>query len=203
MKQKNRILLLISNIPDVPKIREVYPPERQTEISLCSNERVRAEKYYAWNTLLLGLRDYLGDGASDVEFYKKSNGKWYCDKCCFSISHSDGALAVAISGGNVGVDIESVKRHRAGIEKIIFSERELGELMCVDEDEREAFIIKKWTQKESVFKTLDKDRFVPSTVDPTRFSVWTERIALSDNDFFVSVCADDVSCIKMNLLNIK
>ena len=200
MDQKNRILLLISNIPDALEPIEVYPSERQKEIEACANERVRLEKYYAWSILLSGLSDFLGDDAANVAFYKNENGKWHCNSCSFSLSHSDGVVAVAISQQNVGVDIENVKRHRNGIERVIFSESEQNALFTVDESLRESFIIKKWTQKESVFKTLDKNRFVPSLIDPTEYTVWTEKIDLCDKRFFVSVCADDVTMVDMKII---
>ena len=104
-----KVYLYYAEITDIDRSNMVYPKERMDEILECKNESVRREKYSAWKLLEYAVKDAFSLDFDNLQFTKLDSGQWVCDKCSFSISHSDGVAAVAVSDVSVGVDIEPVR----------------------------------------------------------------------------------------------
>ena len=183
--------VFVTVIDPEAEITEVYPPERQAEIERCSNSRVRMEKYTAWRLLEFALRTMRGTSMESLVFSKDQYGKWSTEECFFSISHSGGAVAVAVSDKPVGVDIEAIKRYREGLERMILTPTEaaVSETGGVDADE---YIIKKWSEKESIFKTLDKKGFEPLKIETEEYPVVSRRLEMLGKSFVLAVCSEDI-----------
>ena len=79
----------IAEIPNQSEWGEVYPPARQAEIDAVKNEKVKREKYYVWKLLEYALLHAFGKRIEEISFTKSVNGKWECDFCYFSLSHSE------------------------------------------------------------------------------------------------------------------
>lgn len=191
----------VAQIPERDEFSPVYPPERQAEIERYSNPKVRSEKYFVWKLLEYALADSFGMDITELSFEKNENGKWTSDKIFFSLSHTNGAVAVALSLENVGVDVEAVRRHREGLEEKILTPTELCELAALGSEEAAEYVIKRWSQKESIFKTLDRQAFLPSTIASDEFSVHTRKVELSGQTYMLSVCANDAKNAKFNICN--
>ena len=174
----------------------VYPPLRQSELDRCSNERVKREKYYVWKLLEIAIFREFGEQIENIRFEKNEKGKWLSDSLCFSLSHTDRVVAVAVSDRPVGVDVEAVRRHREGLETHILTESERIELCGLDTDSSWEYIIKKWTQKESIFKAGDKGVFEPTKIETEEFSVQTRCLELPFGKYMLSVCSDDAENVK-------
>ena len=140
----------------------LYPEQRAMEIGAVRNDKLKKEKYYAWKLLEFAIES-LGINFRKLDFVKHDNGKWTCEKVCFSLSHTDGAVAVAVSKMNVGVDIEKVSDRAMRVAKKVFSQSELD---ACDGDEI-LYTTKLWTQKEAIFKTLDEGVFSPQSASAT------------------------------------
>ena len=184
-------LVIVSEIPQNLEFGYVYPPKRADEINKCTNARVRAEKYYAWELLRSSIERFLEKPMENIVFDKTPNGKWVCDECFFSISHSNGIAAVAVSDKIIGVDIECVSRHKDGFDELILSDKELSELSFVSSDERAQYVIEKWTQKESIFKTLDMRAFAPKKIETSKYKVDTRTFVFDNKTYVLSVCHKD------------
>ena len=100
--------IYFSKIPDNITVGKLTPTERNAELTSIKNEQLRLEKYWSWRTLEFALYRSFGYKMSDLSFSKSKNGKWLCDKCFFSISHSGGYVAVAVSDTEIGIDAEDV-----------------------------------------------------------------------------------------------
>lgn len=86
----------------------VYPPERASETEACADPRLRQDKYRSWLTLCFALKNSLSLDPETLAFEKTKRGKWLCDKAFFSIAHSGGWIAVAVSNRDVGIDLERI-----------------------------------------------------------------------------------------------
>ena len=180
--------LYLAAIPEAGEPGEIFPPERRREIESVTNERVRREKYYAWKLLEYGLCRSLGLKIDDMEFEKTPFGKWTSPSCHFSISHSHGIVAVAVSRDAVGVDVEPlVKPVSDRFADRIFSECEREVYSSLPEDERLKYLISAWTVKEAVFKTTDKECFIPSEICIADSRVSTTEIVDGGMTYLVSV----------------
>jgi 4'-phosphopantetheinyl transferase len=97
---------------------------------------------------------------------------------CFNVSHSDKYAVIAISTGEVGVDIEHIQNvdDWVGISNRFFAESERKALAQVSADVRKAAFFQLWTHKEAYLKAIG----VGLTRSLTSFSVPLERGEVSD-----------------------
>ena len=75
-------------------------------------------------------------------------------KIMLSLSHTNGLLAVALSGGHVGVDCEAKGRSRnwGKIASSFFSKAESKTILGVDNERREETFLRHWVLKEAFVK---------------------------------------------------
>lgn len=196
------IKIYLSRLPDVacPTDFKLSSRLREEEIKKIKNERVRREKYHVWRLLEYALSDALGFEAGELSFVKNQEGKWEEEhkRCYFSLSHSRGALCVAVSDVPVGVDVEEIRIPSSKPE--LFAERVLERselesfLKLSDERERVELLISKWTQKEAFFKLFGgASTFSAREISTDRGFVITERATFGEKAFFVSVATEN-SC---------
>ena len=174
-----------SKIPTGEMKLDVYPKERADEINSVRNDRLKKEKYYAWKLLERAFTE-CGFVFSDLEFTKNENGKWVCDRCHFSLSHTDGMVAVALSDLTVGVDVEKVSDRAKKVAKKVFSADELSG----SSDDEILYTTKLWTIKESIFKTLDERIFSPQNITISEHEVRTIEIDCGGEKYVVSVAGE-------------
>lgn len=184
-------------IPEADADGRVYPPQRQAEIDKCSSNKVKKEKYYVWKLLEYAILQDFGENMENIRFEKKEGGGWLADKLFFSLSHTDRVVAVAVSNKRVGVDVEAVRPHREGLESRILTAREMTELESIDGEDAWEYIIKRWTQKESIFKTQDKALFEPTKIETADFRLRTEHLELPFGRYMLSVCTEDEENLKI------
>ena len=194
-------VVFAARIPQTDDFGKVYPPERQAEIDRITNPDVKREKYFVWKLLEYAIEKTAGEPIENYAFEKKPNRKWVSDRLCFSLSHSDGAVAVALSDSAVGVDIEVIRPRRAGLEKSILTQRELTELPLLDAKDSWEYIIMRWTQKESIFKAGDRNAFEPVKIETSEYSVRSEKLEFDGESFMLSVSAPDAHKVKFEIYN--
>ena len=169
--------------------------------SLASEERRRElegmrgislkEKIFVWRLLEHAVLESLGEPLSRFSPHKNENGKWVAEGVFFSLSHSSGALAVAVSNGAVGVDIEREVPPRAqNFAKEALNDKELSEYLSLDESSCGKRLIELWSMKESVFKMNGGKIFHPRGTDSSKASVRTVRVG---RESFVLSLASKIS----------
>ena len=172
--------------------------ERQREIDGISNERVKREKYYVWQLLEYAIKNSLGADASRLCFTKGENGKWSCKDFEFSISHSREALAVAVSDRAVGVDVERIRvKNSERLSNYILTPCERDEYALICEEKREEWLIEKWCQKESIFKSQNKESFKPSEIETEKFFSCVKAFELKNERYILAVAASNEDKIKI------
>ena len=180
--------IYFAEIPEEGEISELCPPERNAEICATSCERVKKEKYYAWKLLEYAVQRSFGLKIGNMNIVKLPSGKWRGEGCEFSISHSDGAVAVAVSRAPVGVDIEAIRAPRCnGFAEKILSEDELIAFDSVPVSEKEGYLIDKWTAKEASFKAAGDTSFIPSRVAVDERHTKTARITIGGKLYSYSI----------------
>ncbi len=182
-------------IPETEDISSVFPKEREEEILSCSNNKVRLEKYFVWKLLEYGMKNSLGLEFEKQNFRKLECGKWVCDSCCFSLSHSEGLVAVAVSLKPVGIDIEYIKDSDFKAAKRAFSDSELEEFEKLDTTEKTDFFFKKWTQKESTFKKGEAKVFSPSSIE--KFEGESRVIEAGRRKYYLSAACGNTSALRI------
>lgn len=192
-KKKSKCYIYFSKIPQNASISQITPVERNDEILGVNNERLRLEKYWSWRILEYAVFRSFGYKFDDLSFSKSKTGKWSCDKCFFSISHSNGYVAVAVSNAEVGIDIEEITAFREkcnneeffnGMKAHIVSKKEPAVQTPME-------LLKLWTQKESLFKRKSKKSFDPLKIQITE-DVSSFKFSHEDSEFFCSIAGKDV-----------
>lgn len=168
----------------------LYPPERRKEVDVCTHEQVKRQKYYAWKLLEYALERSFGYKIAELSFEKDERGKWTSPACCFSLSHSENALAVAVSRTSVGVDIELVRPQKNRFIQKVLTKEETEIFSTLPVAEQTDYLIGKWAEKESVFKSLALPRFRPSEIQTGEYTLKRKKITLSDETYMLSVAGD-------------
>ena len=177
----------------------VYPPERDREIRECGNDALRAAKYADWSLLALASKRSLAVDFGKTVFKKTRFGRWCAEGFDFSLSHAGSSVAVAVSGGAVGVDIESISD---------FSERKASERTeklrerFFTENERAAYpdeplpFLSCWTKKEAEFKRRAHGSFDPASLDATLTDAASYLVNGKDGTV-LSVSADAIGSLRV------
>lgn len=189
---RDKIDVYLAKIPLNTDYSPLYPSDRNDEIWGVKNQKVKSQKYWVWKLLEHALKSSFGINIEDVEFFKTKSGKWLCDKCCFSLSHSENVVAVAVYNQKVGVDIELIREidQDAVIKRLTESEKE--QLSNLSPDVRQRFLIEKWSQKESIFKSSDNEIFLPSKIDTTKKSVLSKLVVIDQKEYVLSIASENI-----------
>ncbi len=187
MKRNVGTIVLYAPFRNVDTPLPVYPPERSLEIDSCKNDRVRREKYLVWKLLEHAVKQHLKLDFDNLRFTKNENGKWICPDFNFSLSHTDGAVCVAVSDAPVGVDIERVREIRTGLSDRILTERERSRFDSVPYEDRAGFLIEAWVKKESIFKRSGGKALMPSRIESFDSSAAVRRVIINNEEYLISV----------------
>lgn len=186
----------IAKIPESDNFSPLFPPERDAEVAATSNKKVRKEKYYVWRLLEHALGRSFGYKMENMRFSKEKDGRWIADRCCFSLSHSDGVVAVAVSRKDVGIDIQRcVKPNnpRALAERILTENEMLAYTTAPDDD----FLVNAWSLKEAIYKRDGVGAFVPSAISSDNGEAFTSFTTIDNVAYVLSVVGEDIDKIRI------
>ena len=182
--------VVIKKFPFDTPSREVLPESRAHEIANCQSNKVKDSKFYAWKLLEEVVAEKFDRKISDA-YFDKSIGKWKMENLHFSISHSQDVVSIAVSYSPIGVDIELINEERFSTlrkEKIL-SDEELNKSLS----SKDLCVI--WSQKEALFKSLDKRCFIPREIN-VESGVQSQILSIDDREFVLSVAGiTDSICI--------
>lgn len=171
----------------------VLPAYAAKELKKITSERVIAEKRAGY-----GLLKYAADRMDGKLNIKKctlsKTGKPEHKSFCFSISHSDGLAAAAVSSAPVGIDIEA---------ESVFAERERFGQLILHESEKalENDMLHIWTKKEAIFKQRGTEaQFRPNETDTTTANTKSFRLSFGGKSFILTIAADVLVNLHINSL---
>lgn len=165
----------------------LMPKERQSEVDKCKNERTRREKYLVWKLLRKAAEQHFNFDFANLEFTKTENGQWICPDFYFSLSHTDGAVCVAVSSHPVGVDIEKVREVAKRLYERVLTEEEMKHLLTLPEDERGGFFIDAWVKKESLFKRDGGSCLMPAKRETIGSAAKVHRVMIGDAPYVIGL----------------
>lgn len=189
----------VAELPEGDVCYPVFPEERETELRGISSDRTRREKYYAWRLLEYALLESFGLSMEEAELYRSISGKWLSPRAELSISHSGGAVAVAVSRGPVGLDVERCGRGLGrGFAARMLTERELTSL-----GKEEEAVTETWCKKEAIFKMRGDVRFIPREVESSETPVHTETVSLPAGEYILAVATPRVADVTVKLCGVE
>ncbi len=135
------------------KLLAVVPETERQRIISIKNQDKQLQSAAAW--ALLSLAENLD---LNTETIRDKSGKPQIPaaKHCFSLSHCDACVAVAVSGEGIGIDVERIKDgYPEVVASRVFGEKARKEIADAAEPAREFYV--KWTQYESFVKAFGAD----------------------------------------------
>ena len=187
---QNKVFVYFSRLIEDASDIKVYPLERQLEILSCTSKKVISEKYTAWKLLERALKEQFDTDIEKVNFEKQKNGKWVMDKGYFSISHSNGVCLVALLDTPVGIDLEKPIKVAKRLCDRLLTEKEFAVFNTLPEKEKESYISKMWTKKESIFKFLGSGVFSPKEIESENYFTITKNLTLFNEEFLMSITTE-------------
>lgn len=192
----------LAPLPETLPEVSLYPPERALEVQSTCHEALQRRRYWGWKLLQTAADRAFGVDFRSLHFEKTSFGKWTCDRFSFSLSYTEGAMAVAVSDAPVGIDLENIR---------VFQEKFQGRLeqflqKITAEGEKDTppqldAALRLWTAKESIFKCRGVGQFIPNEIDTTQF-IAEGRTLLSET-VYISLCTDSAATTRYFLLDGK
>lgn len=136
------------------KLYSLMPKERQKK----ADRLLKREDKNLCVAAFILLQKALGnEGVTDFEVFTDENGKPYLkgrEDVFFSISHSGNIVMCAVSGKEVGCDVQKIKEVNLSVCERFFSKEETDYIKA-QKDQNDAFI-RLWTLKESSAKMTGK-----------------------------------------------
>lgn len=194
------LCVFLSSSLYAPGIWDVKNETRQIDILNTKNERLRTEKLIA-SRLLEYAFSFVGDPDGVYGLSKDGNGRWYSPSRYVSITHSGGAVGVAISSLPVGIDIESIDSTRA--ERIcakFMNDDEIKSHFALPTERRALNSLLHWTGKEAVFKAFGEGSFLPRSIDLKSYPVSNITLEFSSISYLLSICSEIGSLIKVTTI---
>ena len=189
-------LVVYAPIKDMELTLPLYPTHRQEEIFRCKNEAARQQKYFVWKLLERAIDTYTSLRFANLKFTKTPNGKWVCPDICFSLSHTDGLVCVALSQKSVGVDVERMHNVKSALKEKILTERELLILSEMSDEKRGEYLLESWVRKESIFKKGGGEALLPNRIESSEHHTVIEHVSVGDEKFIISVACNSDQKVK-------
>ena len=189
-------------VPENFSLEHIYPSERKDYILSSSSVKTIAQRYGAWKALECAINNSFSLKMEEINFINNS-GKWQCDKLHFSLSHTDKALAVAVSNKPCGIDIEALARfNKKNSDSLVLEKFE--KKICADDEDiylgSPRDFIELWTKKESIYKCCGSGHFSAKSINTRQYLTLSESIVL-DEEFVFSICGDDIDNNRIFLID--
>lgn len=124
-----------------------------------------------------------------LEYIYNESGKPYLkdNNLYFSLSHSNGLVALTVSKEEVGLDIELIKPVKDAVAKRIMNETEYNIYNSLDKNKKISYFYEVWTSKEAYVKKLGTTiTLTPSKIEIDE-DILIKRISIDNNEYMLAV----------------
>lgn len=201
------VSLFLSRIPEHPSIAPLSCQARNLEIENTRHPVAKAQKYYVWRLLERAIEQCCGISPDRLTFQKQPGGRWEITgeepPIFFSLSHCEGAVAVALSRTPVGVDIEPCDRHLTpALAEKVLSPDEKQVYNALSEAERNDYLLRAWVAKESLYKRTGQGTFCPNHLNAASENVTIQTVTLQDRMFLVALASNAPDSVSLSAQSI-
>ena len=124
-----------------------------------------------------------------IEYIYNESGKPYIkdSSLYFSLSHSNGIIALTVSKEEIGLDIELIKDVKDTLSRRIMNDLEYNTYQSLNKESKKIYFFEVWTSKEAYIKKLGTS----ITLNPSNISieedVLLKKINISSNDYMIAL----------------
>ena len=186
-------------VAEIDKVKplKIVSQGRKNYIRSCSDENLKRQRKAVWNLLEKVLSTVYKIDESDLKFYREDSGKWKVATLDidFSLSHTEKIVAVAISNKSVGVDVEPIReiKSKSFIDRFL-SQNEKDEYEKATN--KDGYLIKAWTKKESVFKAKNAEYKLTDKEDDYKYTKSLE-LEFDGEKHYLSVTGEEIDKLKI------
>lgn len=167
-----------------------YIDTRRLEKIKKSNNSLFIKEQLGSNLLLNDIleNNYFKD-ITKLEYIYNESGKPYLkdENLYFSLSHSNGIIALTVSKEEVGLDIELIKPIKDAVAKRIMTIEEYNIYNSLDKNKKITYFYEVWTSKEAYVKKLG----TAITLNPSNIEIdediLIKRITIDNNEYMLAV----------------
>ncbi len=158
-----------------------FDPVLADHIGAYRNPKVRRASLSAWKLLYQALAEN-GLEAGEVAFENCGKPHFVGNPVYFSIAHSRGVCAAAVSDQPVGVDVERIRdSYNPHMVERSLSERE--------KERYDGDFTRIWCRKESLAKMTGRGIVgYPNGIDTTEYKFWEEIITCGGESYWLATC---------------
>lgn len=172
------------------KVCDVLPLQRNNQIKSTSNALQQARRFCVWQLLNFALLQTVGKGVEQCDLQLNGNGKWTSSLARFSLSHTDDVVAVAVSGVDVGVDVERLRKaFTSQLAHRVLTQEERDAYDDLPSAQQREYLLEQWTKKEAIFKMLDGQIATVSKVQTSNYHAQNCQLALGKVNYVFAVSA--------------
>lgn len=184
----------LAPIPDDAVGILLHSEERMKQLRRTGNEQLRKARTYDWAVLEYALARSFGCDAQHLRFRRNRFGKWSCGAYFFSLAHTGGAVAVAVSNGPVGIDLENEADFAAR-----YAPRQAEMLHRIrTAEETDTDFLSLWLKKESFYKAGGTGSFRPAAINTAGKSALVFRCRTLPG-LRAAVCGEKLSAARFYL----
>lgn len=162
---------------------------RLEKIKKSSNILLKKEQL--GSSLLLNdiLENYFFMDITKVEYIYNEYGKPYIkdSNLYFSLSHSNGVIALAVSKEEIGLDIELIKDVKDNLAHKVMNEAEYNIYKGLSKNDKISYFFEVWTSKEAYVKKLGS----ALTLNPSNINIDTDvilkNINISNSQYMIAL----------------
>lgn len=124
-----------------------------------------------------------------IEYIYNESGKPYIkdSSLYFSLSHSNGIIALTVSKEEIGLDIELIKDVKDTLSRRIMNDLEYSTYQNLNKESKKIYFFEVWTSKEAYIKKLGTS----ITLNPSNISieedVLLKKINISSNEYMIAL----------------
>lgn len=162
---------------------------RLEKIKKSSNNLFKKEQL--GSSLLLNdiLENYFFMDTTKIEYIYNEFGKPYIkdSNLYFSLSHSNGVIALAVSKEEIGLDIELIKDVKDNLALKVMNEAEYNIYKGLSKNDKISYFYEVWTSKEAYVKKLG----TTLTLNPSNINIDTDvilkNINISNSQYMIAL----------------
>lgn len=173
------------------------PSRKLKKVQASTNELFIKEQLISQRLLNDILESDCGLDLATIEYVYNEQGKPYLKDLdlYFSVSHSNGVIAVGVNEAEFGIDLELVKAVPSKVITKVLTPKELNIYSTLNEKAKSEYFFKIWTKKEAIVKKQGTSIVFNANKIETDENIYTTSFKLGHEQYILSSTITDVKLI--------
>lgn len=173
------------------------PSRKLKKVQASTNELFIKEQLISQRLLNDILESDYGLDLATIEYVYNEQGKPYLKDLdlYFSVSHSNGVIAVGVNEAEFGIDLELVKAVPSKVITKVLTPNELNIYSTLNEKAKSEYFFKIWTKKEAIVKKQGTSIVFNANKIETDENIYTTSFKLGHKQYILSSTITDVKLI--------